>query len=111
MNPAEFAALVSCVLFMTLGNLAACLLFIRIASQVHASGRTPNTSEWRRKSPARVKRTFALHRDLYPGSRLRVTSVSLMAAAVFSFFLMMFLLFSTAPRTRRLPSSQTTPSI
>ena len=110
MNQAELAILTACVLWMSLGNLAACLLFIRITSQVNRSGRVPNTREWRRRSPARIKRTFSLHRELYPASRIRMTAAALMGTAIFAFLFMLFLLFSHAPPTRRASSPQTTTS-
>jgi hypothetical protein len=111
MSPAELAILVACVVFMTIGNLAACLLFIRITGQVYRAVAVPSTSEWRRRSPARIKRTFNLHRELYPASRIRMTAAALMGSAIFAFLLMMVLLFSNAPRASRASSSQTIKSL
>ena len=107
MSPAELAILVTCIVLMTIGNLAACLLFIRITGQVHRATAVPRTPEWQRRSPARIKRTFTLHRELYPASRIRMTAAALMGSAIFAFLLMMFLLFSNAPRISHASSSQT----
>jgi hypothetical protein len=111
MNHAVLTVLIACVVCMSIFNLAASLLFIRIVSQVNRAEATSATQRGGRRSPRRIYRTFVQHRTLYPASRLRLATATLMGTAVFAFLLLMVLLFSNAPRASRPSSSQTIKSL